>query len=302
MLHSYPSIYSLGHRAIAEIFNEEVIIEEKIDGSQFSFSKLDDGTLHCKSKGKAQDINAPDKLFNEAIETVKRLSSFLNPNWIYRAEYLKKPKHNTLSYDRIPKSHLILFDVNTGIESYLSYEEKQAEAERLGLEVVPLIYRGKITSAEEIYSLLNHVSILGNTKIEGVVIKNYIRYGIDKKILIAKHVSEAFKEIHGKEWNKSNPKGKDAIETIIDKYKTEARWNKAIQHLRENGELENSPSDIGKLIKEIHDDIVKECLEDIKNDLYKWAKDRIHRGILSGFPEYYKQSILIDHFKKREEK
>jgi hypothetical protein len=35
--HSYSSIYALGHKALAELFMEPVLIEEKVDGSQFSF-------------------------------------------------------------------------------------------------------------------------------------------------------------------------------------------------------------------------------------------------------------------------
>ena len=39
--HSYPQIYNLGHKAIAGIFDDDVLIEEKIDGSQFSFGRGD---------------------------------------------------------------------------------------------------------------------------------------------------------------------------------------------------------------------------------------------------------------------
>jgi len=306
MLHSYPSIFAIGHKAIRDIFEEEVQIEEKVDGSQFSFGRLKDETGHydllCKSKGKMQNVHGPDSLFDKAIETVKSLESALHVDWVYRGEYLKSPKHNALKYNRTPEANIIIFDINIGNENYLTYEEKKDEATRLGLEVVPLIYKGKVNNSEEIYKMLDRESVLGGTKIEGVVIKNYLRYGQDKKILIAKYVSEAFKEVHTKEWNKANPASKDIIETIVEKYRTEARWNKAIQHLKENGELENTPKDIGKLLGEIHKDIEKECLEDIKNTLYRWAKDKIYRGFQRGFPEHYKKYLLESQFKNKEEK
>jgi len=41
MLHSYPSVYAIGHKAIEEIFLGPVLIEEKIDGSQFSWGIID---------------------------------------------------------------------------------------------------------------------------------------------------------------------------------------------------------------------------------------------------------------------
>ncbi len=39
-INSYPSVYQLGHKAIQNIFDGKVVIEEKIDGSQFSFGMI----------------------------------------------------------------------------------------------------------------------------------------------------------------------------------------------------------------------------------------------------------------------
>ena len=41
MIHSYSKVYQIGHKVIRDIFNDEVLIEEKIDGSQFSFGVID---------------------------------------------------------------------------------------------------------------------------------------------------------------------------------------------------------------------------------------------------------------------
>ena len=35
--HSYPSTFALGHKALAELLLDPVLVEEKIDGSQFSW-------------------------------------------------------------------------------------------------------------------------------------------------------------------------------------------------------------------------------------------------------------------------
>ena len=45
--------------------------------------------------------------------------------------------------------------------------------------------------------------------------------------------------------------------------RTPARWNKAIQHLRERGLLEDSPRDIGLILREIPEDVLKEDAADI---------------------------------------
>lgn len=51
MIHSYPTIYNLGHRAIVDLLKGPVIVEEKIDGSQISFRKDEQGDLEVRSKG-----------------------------------------------------------------------------------------------------------------------------------------------------------------------------------------------------------------------------------------------------------
>ena len=176
--HSYPEIFNLGHRAVQDIFQDEVLIEEKIDGSQFSFGMID-GVLHVRSKGREFDVYACDDMFKKACETVLALADKLQPDWTYRGEYLSKPKHNALAYDRTPVQNIILFDINTGEENYLSDYLKLHEANRLGLEVVPVLFKGKVKDVEQIRTLLAKPSILGAQLIEGVVIKNLgFRYGL----------------------------------------------------------------------------------------------------------------------------
>ena len=297
--HSYPSIYALGHRYITELLLDPVLVEEKIDGSQFSFGLFDgeEGRyLRCKSKGAELNIVAPDSMFERGVEVVQSLQDKLTVGWTYRAEYLMKPKHNALAYDRIPKDHIIIFDINDGHESYLSYERKAEEAARLGLEIVPAFYHGMIESVEHFRALLDRVSCLGGQKIEGVVIKNYARFGADKKAMLGKFVSEAFKEVHAREWKAANPTQGDILEALIRSLKTDARWPKAVQHMKEAGRLEDSPRDIGHLMKEVPIDIEKEETEFIKQKLFDWAWPHLRRGVVGGLPEWYKEQLLAKQF------
>lgn len=293
--HSYPSIYALGHRALRDLLLDPVLVEEKIDGSQFSFGKFVDG-LRCRSKGAELNLYTPEKMFLKAIETVRELEPLLVPGWTYRAEYLAKPKHNTLAYDRVPEKHLILFDISTGLEAYQSYNLKRNEAQRLGLELVPALYYGEITDPDEFRTLLDTPSILGGQKVEGLVVKNYSRFGLDKHVLMGKFVSEAFKEAHGVAWKGSNPNARDIVQTLVAAYRSPARWAKAVQHLQEAGLLKDEPSDIGLLMKEVLNDIEKECAEEIKDALYNWAWPKIRRAASAGLPEWYKEQLLEQQF------
>jgi hypothetical protein len=295
MINSYPQIYTLGHRAIEGIFAGEVLLEEKVDGSQVSFGIID-GELCCRSKGAQLQLDAPEKMFEKAIETIKEIAPALHPGWTYRGEYLAKMKHNTLAYDRAPKSYIIGFDIQTGIETYMTWEDKEFEFARLGLETVPLLYQGIVSGLEMFNGLLETVSILGGTKIEGVVVKNYTLFTLDKKVAMGKYVSEKFKEIHSGEWRKNNPTGKDIETLLIERYWTPARWQKAVQHLREQGRLEESPRDIGNLIIEAGEDLQRECEEEIKAALFAHFWPHIRRGAIAGLPEWYKQLLAESAF------
>lgn len=292
--HSYPDVYNLGHKALDDFIKEPVMCQEKVDGSQFSFGRFD-GVLRIRSKGKEMVLDAPEKMFEQAVLTVLGLD--LHDGWTYRGEYLRIPKHNSLEYSRVPAGHIILFDINDVEEGYLCYGDVCREANDLGLEVVPVLYDGLIT-LDRLIDMMETESILGGTTIEGVVMKNYKFYGHDKKVIMAKYVSEAMREKHSREWKKSNPGHDDILASIVKSLKTVPRWEKSIQHLRDNGDLENDPCDIGKLLKEICSDVHKEEEEWIKEQLFKWAWPQISRGLTRGFPEYYKDKLVDEQLSK----
>jgi RNA ligase len=295
--HSYPKIFNMGHPGIRELFDDEVLIEEKVDGSQFSFG-LFGGELRARSKGKEIVIDAPEKMFTKAIDTVKDLASLLQEGFTYRAEYLSKPKHNCNEYGRVPLRNLILFDIAIAEESYLSYEDKLIESSRLGLEVVPKVFQGKVENFEQFHAFLEKESILGKCKIEGLVIKNYKKFGADKKILLGKFVSEVFKEQNDANWKVINPGKADIVEVLILAAKSPVRWQKAVQHLKDRGELTSTPKDIGALMKETSLDALSELEPLIKEKLFQWAWPKVARAIVGGLPQWYKEELAKQQFDK----
>lgn len=295
--HSPGKIISLGHGMVQDIFKNEVVLEEKIDGSFIAFGIF--GTeLKIRSKGMELNLDAPEKMFSKAVSKIIEIQTGLINGYTYRGEYLSKNKHNVLAYDRIPSGNIVIFDILTDQEQYLPYGEKKKLAENIGLEAVPRLFEGKIENEHQIKELLNTISILGGQKIEGIVIKNYKRFLNTGHAMFAKYVSEEFKEIHKSDWKERNPGQNDIITRIVTELKTPARFNKAIQHLSERGELTSSPKDIGPLIKETQQDIIEECSEYIKEELFKWGKDQIIRGVTNPIPDYYKELLLTRQFKE----
>ncbi|GAH01159.1 unnamed protein product, partial [marine sediment metagenome] len=265
----FPKIFHVGDGMIPNLFKGEVEITEKIDGSQFAFGIDSDGQIVMRSKGQDLSEQAVPKMFEiAAAQVTGRLKNMFEVmveqecrDLYFYCEYLEKPHHNTLTYSRVPKNNLYLFGVYSKGEWVSDYDMLYVWADDLDIERPNLLHTGEIADpVSEIEHLLHVDSILGNTKIEGVVVKNYnepaFKGSYVLPISMGKYVSEKFKEKHNKEWKKTSGKGK--LELLIESFKTEARWEKAIQHLRDNDELENAPKDIGKLIKEIQRDLEDE--------------------------------------------
>ena len=67
---------------------------------------------------------------------------------------------------------------------------------------------------------------------------------------------------------------------------------KAVQHLRDAGELANEARDIGLLIREIQADVFRECEDEMKELLFSQFRKEISSGLVRGFPEFYKSEVL----------
>jgi hypothetical protein len=288
----YGKVYANGVKWVQDVFNGPVVVQEKVDGSQFSFGVID-GELIFRSRKCQMDCNVYEGMFANGVKAIEEIKDLLTPGLIYRAEYLSKPKHNSLAYDRVPERYVILFDIENAISpgDYWPFEDVQEEAERLGLECVATYAVGKFENAEMLLPLLENKPVLGGPYIEGIVIKNYALPDIGGGFMKAKIVREDFKEVHAGEWGKTNPSSKDIISAIIDSYRTEARWGKSIQHLRDAGTLQDAPQDIGELIKAVVSDVLEEEAEAIRELLFRHFWKDISRGITRGLPEYYKRKL-----------
>jgi RNA ligase len=290
----YGSPVNLGHKSVLGVLDGDVVIQEKVDGSQFSFG-LREGVVCCRSKGVQIHIEDPG-MFRTAVETAVERRALLKEGWTYRGEFLGKPKHNILAYGRVPRHGVVLFDVDRGDQDYLGTGHLRSEATRLDLECVPVFHEGPVSLRDDIEGWLKSESFLGGVLVEGVVVKNYAKFNLDHKVMMAKVVSAAFKETHVAEGNRAyhGDSPEDLLRGLMMVYRTEPRWLKARQHLLERGEIlpDGRPQDIGPMIREIQEDVARECVDEIKERLWTWMWPKIRQGITYGFPDWYK-SLLI---------
>ncbi len=308
-IHSFPKVFHIGENYIENLFKGEVEITEKIDGSQWDFGIDKDGQVVRRSKG--QDLTFADvpKMFKLADEQTERMSAILIEKGLkdiyFYCEFLSKTHHNIMNYEKVPKNYLYLFGVKIGQNFVSNLDEIYKYADLLDIQRPNLLCSGIIKDVKELEAILEYDSCLGKEKVEGIVVKNYKEPALVGSRMIpismGKYVREEFKERHKSEW-KGTHTGKGQFELFIDGFRSEARWQKAIQHLTEKGELENAPRDIGNLMKEIKQDIIEEEKENIKNELYKMFVGDITRKATRGFPEYYKEQLLKKSLPENENK
>jgi hypothetical protein len=297
-LKAFPKIFHIGAPEITNLFTGPVEITEKVDGSQIGFGKLEDGTLVIRSKGRIMydgGIYQEQKLFKSAVNHILLIQDKIAPGMFFYGEAVTSPHHNTMSYAKTPKNFIALYGVRTPNGWVTHHSQLEIIAASLDIDVVPLLFSGTVETKADLDKLLETTSFLGNEKIEGVVVKNY---GQSSSFALStecfgKYVREGFKERNGA--TNAKIKGNDFLE-LASSFAAEPRWVKAVQHLRDDGKLTNSPRDIGLIIPEVIKDLELEEGTFIKEQLYRIFIKQIKTASTRGVPEWYKQKLMEGAF------
>ena len=300
----YPKVLNSGDTRFIGLGNFEgkFYVSEKVDGSQFRFGIDREGNHYFGSKSVTfDDSRPPDTMFSPAVDIAGNLLSRLGKTVnevVFFAEYLESEKHNSIRYDRIPENHLYLFDVM--VDGRFQYPDEVIRwAGKIGVEPLHLLTVEDTLPDESLVTQLNRtVSVLGGPPIEGLVVKNYdtfftlhgrIRFFSDK------FVRKEFKELNDAIWKKERKAGvhsiPDLISALMETVTRENVWNKAIQHLREEGRQELSMRDMKGLTELVEADMEEEFSESIKEVLYLALKGQIRREFQRGLAPYYKSYL-----------
>lgn len=78
----------------------------------------------------------------------------------------------TVVYDILDGEYEPPYRVGEGTGKWLSRSEKESVCDMVGAPLVPLVWQGKVTP-EELPKLADRISSFGNSKSEGIVLKNY---------------------------------------------------------------------------------------------------------------------------------
>lgn len=273
---------------------KQFIIQEKYDGSQFSFGKIS-GVPFARSKNLDLDfhnLQRVEKQFKGACEYLQGINwDTVRDNVIFYCETLSSRRHNKLTYERCPANHLVLFGMykilgKVAMWSF-SQEDLAGYARFLGIDFAQSLPKA-VLSDMHIES-----SSLGGT-IEGYVIKFPEWIDNLNNPMMIKVVDPKFKEVKHTVINQSN-----SIDDLFAQYCTESRWEKALQHLRDDGNTHNDMTDVGRLCREVVADCLEEEKENIKDRLYQLFEKQLKKRLVKGIPDWY--TVVLANREKENE-
>ena len=187
--HLYDIYKKKGEDFLKELFNSEVTINEKMDGSCFSFEKTPSGKFLFFKRDQSSPITLVDRTLMKYYEKPIRYVESLPPyviskipvGWRFGTEYFSSSKPQEIEYDELPKNNLILSyihkrDQNGNIVETIHDKEKlDLWAEVLGISKPPIVFQGKL-SEDQKQSILEFVNTPLSDLVEEFQTKSFVRF------------------------------------------------------------------------------------------------------------------------------
>lgn len=264
----YQSIDRLGHKTTLGVLNvgDHIVIQEKIDGANASFRK-DGETIRAYSRN--NELSEENTLggfyqFTQTPTDAFRVEYLIN-GWIYFGEYLNPHK---VKYPEHQKEFFLydIYDVDS--EMYHPFSIVKLEAQRLGLNLIPVLYEGEYTSFEHLQSFVGKTMLggrLGDVETgEGIVVKNVDyrdRFGNQKFV---KLVTDVFREVQKQKAPKDPQIELTQEQVFVQQVVTEARVDKFLYKFVDEGILDEhySIEDMGIILKNMNQRIKEDILKE----------------------------------------
>jgi len=287
----YTDIVRLGHRSTVGVLNEGDYIEvtEKLDGANASF-KLNEDIIDCFSRnGPVHETNTLRGYYGWVKENIK--PKLLNPKYRYYGEWLIS---HHIQYKPEYYQKFYLFSVyDDELQEYLSDEIMENEAVRLGINTVPLIYKGKYVSFEHLMEFVGK-SDMAVKYGEGIVVKNVKYKDRNGDQCFVKLVHEDFTEVQKQKPPKDPNRPATPEQEFANMCVTKARVDKMLHKLVDEGILavdfgiEDMRLILSNLGTRIYEDIIKEESDSLPEG---YEIQSLRKAIGSKIPQIVKEII-----------
>lgn len=277
-----------------------IVIQEKIDGANFSI-RYDEETNSIKAFSRKKTLNCNNTLrgaWNWSQELdVNLVKSVLGNNLVLFGEWLVS---HSVPYPQEKYNNAYFYDIyDTENQQYLTQDIVEEKVKTLGLIYVPIFYKGKFTSWDDIQELVGKTELGGDFG-EGIVVKNQTKLNNPNIRLpfYTKIVCEKFCETKAHRDSKPVDMDKlaerERVQSLTETIVTKARVQKLLHKMVDEGIIsedwdEHSMGIIAKNIgKEVYYDCQKEEPEIVKEIGEKFGKFasstamKITRNILRG--------------------
>lgn len=158
---------------IAALLQDEVLIEEKLDGANLGISLDEHGELRAQNRGQylPQPFSGQFSRLNSWLgQHGEILKQALTPELILFGEWCAA--RHSLDYNKLP-DWFLLFDVHDRKAGrFWSVERRNQLARELNFTTVPLLRRTKITKNQLVQLLDEAQSRYRSGKVEGIVIRS----------------------------------------------------------------------------------------------------------------------------------
>ena len=260
---------------------QHIIVQEKVDGSQFTITKQN-GVLQFYNKNK--QVSPKRGPWINVWLAIQGKEDMFQEGLYYHGEAFTDRHTNVVVYNRVPRYFWLVYKIvrqdnsiltpvemhellkGTGIELVQTLYDSQTEElhTKMGLQTIIDILLFKIGSFCEIQSCLGG-------KPEGIVVKvlNVPNAGKISNTRY-KYVLPEFAEMHQEKRHRL-PEVPDAqfIKELGLVYDTDARRQKAVQHLKEQERWTDGDTmkNIQAMVDELDNDLLKERVDEIKDML-----------------------------------
>lgn len=267
---------------------ERIVVEEKIDGANasFTYDKEKDAVVGFSRNNPVSVVgnalsgfaNYVENLDKSAIDTIT-----LGGRYIIFGEWLVK---HTIKYPESAYKKFYMFDVwDTVDECYLEFNIVKSMFDTLkvlgiDIEFVPIFFTGTFTTWEDLMAYVGRTEVGAEPCGEGIVVKTLDRLNdkSDRTPKYLKIVSDRFSEVQTgnkkqKKQKSTDPevlKKKEAEREIVASVVTDRRVDKCLEKLVDEGVIpsdwdEHNMKDIAKVLPSmVYGDCVKEEPEVVK--------------------------------------
>ena len=278
--HLYDIYNKKGKEFVDQLFNTYVTVNEKMDGSAFTFERdKETGKFKFYRRDQRNPITLVDrtlmKYYEKPIQYIESLPPHLLEQiprgWRFGLEYFANTKPVEITYDRIPKNHLLLSYVHEyGDDGKIKKTiqdkgELDNWADLLGVDRAPIIFQGYLTDDQK-----DKITDFLRTPFEELVQKfktqSFVRYIIstlNPKLTKTALNDDLDKDVEGIvfRFGESSKETEPVLAKMVDPVFTQMAKDKSMK------QREDKPSDfLGIALMDVMNFILERGVDDFRVD------------------------------------